>query len=161
MRRLLIAAALLVAPCAAVAQSPAPVEAAAPAATVLRNTPVVVALAEPVGSNTSKPGDRFAITLAEPLMVDGQVVNYIFVTVRIDLTPSANAAKLREREPYFRDALVRAGNRTPFTLASDYTKIDEARLVASLTRDAVAIAGAGAVRGVKVLSQAPKSLRVP
>ena len=96
-----------------------------------------------------------------PVVAGGKVVNYIFVTVRIDLSPSANAAKLREREPYFRDALVRAGNRTPFTLASDYTKIDEAKLIATLTRDAAAIAGPGVVRGVKVLSQAPKSLRVP
>ena len=96
-----------------------------------------------------------------PVVVGGKVINYVFVTVRIDLSASANAAKLREREPYFRDALVRAGNRTPFTLASDYTKIDEARLVAALTRDAAAIAGPGAVKGVKVVSQAPKSLRVP
>ena len=111
---------------------------------------------------TEESGQYVAVSpVGLPVVAGGKVVNYIFVTVRIDLTPSANAAKLREREPYFRDALVRAGNRTPFTLASDYTKIDEARLVASLTRDAVAIAGAGAVRGVKVLSQAPKSLRVP
>ena len=111
---------------------------------------------------TEESGQYVAVSpVGLPVVAGGKVVNYIFVTVRIDLTPSANAAKLREREPYFRDALVRAGNRTPFTLASDYTKIDEARLVASLARDAVAIAGAGAVRGVKVLSQAPKSLRVP
>jgi hypothetical protein len=96
-----------------------------------------------------------------PVVVDGKVINYVFVTVRIDLTPSANATKLREREPYFRDALVRAGNRTPFTLATDYTKIDEARLIAALTPAAAAIAGPGAIKAVKVVSQAPKSLRVP
>ncbi|RYF93758.1 MAG: hypothetical protein EON95_07825 [Caulobacteraceae bacterium] len=39
-----------------------------------KNTPVIVALAEPLGSNTNKPGDRFAIPLAEPLVVDGQVL---------------------------------------------------------------------------------------
>lgn len=96
-----------------------------------------------------------------PVVLDGKVINYIFVTVRVELSPSANAAKLREREPYFRDALVRAGNRTPFTKTSNYTQIDEAKLKAALMRDAPAIAGAGAVRGVTVVSQAPKSLRVP
>ena len=113
-------------------------------------------------SKAEESGQYVAVSpVGLPVVANGKVVNYIFVTVRIDLTPSANAAKLREREPYFRDALVRAGNRTPFTLASDYTKIDEARLVAALTRDAAAIAGPGAVKGVKVVSQAPKSLRVP
>lgn len=96
-----------------------------------------------------------------PVVLNGKVINYIFVTVRVELTPSANAAKLREREPYFRDALVRAGNRTPFTKTSNYTQIDEAKLKAALLRDASAIAGAGAVKGVTIVSQAPKSLRVP
>ena len=116
----------------------------------------------PAPTKSEESGQYVAVSpVGLPVVANGKVVNYIFVTVRIDLSPTANAAKLREREPYFRDALVRAGNRTPFTLASDYTKIDEARLVAALTRDAIAIAGAGAVRGVKVVSQAPKSLRVP
>lgn len=96
-----------------------------------------------------------------PVVLDGKVVNYIFVTVRVELSPSANAAKLREREPYFRDALVRAGNRTPFTKTSNYTQIDEAKLKAALMREVPAIAGAGAVKAITVVSQAPKSLRVP
>ena len=113
-------------------------------------------------SKSEESGQYVAVSpVGLPVVVGGKVINYVFVTVRIDLSASANAAKLREREPYFRDARGRAGNRTPFTLASDYTKIDEARLVAALTRDASAIAGAGAVKGVKVVSQAPKSLRVP
>lgn len=113
-------------------------------------------------SKSEESGQYVAVSpVGLPVVAGGKVVNYIFVTVRIDLSPTANAAKWREREPYFRDALVRAGNRTPFTLASDYTKIDEARLIAALTRDAAAIAGPGAVKGVKVVSQAPKSLRVP
>lgn len=74
MRGLLIAAAVLALPCASLAQTPPVVEAAAPAVTVAKNTPVIIALTEPLGSNTNKTGDRFAITLAEPLVVDGQVV---------------------------------------------------------------------------------------
>ncbi|HYE46315.1 MAG TPA: hypothetical protein VEA44_11150 [Caulobacter sp.] len=84
MRSLLIAVAVLAAPCAVLAQPDAPPAvpevdapasaAAAPSVTVAKNTLVTIALAEPLGSNTSKAGDRFAITLAEPLVVDGQVV---------------------------------------------------------------------------------------
>jgi hypothetical protein len=92
--------------------------------------------------------------VAMPIVVKGQLINYVFVYVRINLTTSANVTKLREKEPYFRDALVRAAHRTPFVLASDYQKIDEARLVATLTRDATAIVGPGQIRSVVVTSQA-------
>ena len=53
--------------------------------------------------------------VAVPVIVNGKVVNYVFVNVRIDLMPSANSMKLREREPFFRDALVRAAHRTPLS----------------------------------------------
>lgn len=85
MRRLLFAAALLAAPGVAPAQTPgspdvprAPAASppvASPAGPVIpKNTPILIALSEPVGSNTSKPGDRFAIVLAEPVVIDGRVV---------------------------------------------------------------------------------------
>ena len=91
-----------------------------------------------------------------PIVVKGELVNYVFVYVRLNLTSAANASKLREREPYFRDALVRAGHRTPFTLGNDYSKIDTARLTAVLQREAVAIAGQGQIRSVVVTSQTPR-----
>jgi hypothetical protein len=119
--------------------------------------------AEASGGGESKKGEGGQYVnispVALPIVVGGKVVNYVFVNVRIDLTPSADAVKIREREPYFRDALVRAAHRTPFTLAGDYTKIDEARLKAAVIRDAVALAP-GVVRGVVIVSQAPKSQRV-
>lgn len=95
--------------------------------------------------------------VALPIIVRGLLVNYVFVSVRIQLSALANTAKLRAKEPYFRDALVRAGHRSPFfTLATDYTKIDEAKLKAVLLREAIVIGGAKEVKGVVVLSQSPK-----
>lgn len=91
-----------------------------------------------------------------PIVSKGQLVNYVFVHIRINLTTGANAAKLREQEPLFRDALVRAGHRTPFTDPKDLSQVDAARLVATLTRDATAIAGPGQIRSVAVTSQAPR-----
>jgi len=91
-----------------------------------------------------------------PIVADGRLVNYVFVYVRLNLTSSANAAKLREREPYFRDALVRAAHRTPFTLVGDYGKVDVPRLTAALYREASAIAGPGMISSVVVTSQAPR-----
>jgi flagellar basal body-associated protein FliL len=91
-----------------------------------------------------------------PIVMKGQLVNYVFVYIRINLTSTANASRLREKEPYFRDALVRLGHRTPFTLASDLGKIDAPRLTAALSREAAIIAGPGQIRSVVVTSQAPR-----
>lgn len=91
-----------------------------------------------------------------PVIVDGELVNYVFVYVRINLTRSANALKLREREPYFRDALVRAGHRTPFTKADDFTSLDAAKISAAMKREAATIASAKDIAGVVVVRQTPK-----
>jgi hypothetical protein len=98
--------------------------------------------------------------LAMPVVVRGQLINYVFVYVRLNLTTGANVTRLREKEPYFRDALVRAGHRTPFVLAGDYQKVDEAKLTAAMLREAAAIAGPGQIRSAVVTSQAPQK-RVP
>ena len=46
------------------------------------------------------------------VVVNGQLVNYIFVNVRVNLTSRADVTKLREaKEPFFRDALVRDAHR--------------------------------------------------
>ena len=91
-----------------------------------------------------------------PIVADGVLVNYVFVHIRVNLTTSADVAKLREKEPFFRDALVRAGHRTPFTLKSDYGKIDAPRLIATLTRDVTAIVGPGQIKTIVLTSQQPR-----
>jgi hypothetical protein len=95
-----------------------------------------------------------------PVVVRGQLVNYVFVYVRLNLAANADVTRLRDKEPYFRDALVRMAHRTPFTVAGDYNRIDEGRLTAALAREAAAIAGEGTIRSVVVSSQAPQH-RVP
>lgn len=88
-----------------------------------------------------------------PIVVDGRLVNYVFVNVRLNLAANANTTKWREKEPFFRDALVRAAHRTPFTRPDDYQKVDAARLAAVLMREAGAIAGEGVVRSAVVTSE--------
>ena len=93
--------------------------------------------------------------VALPVVVKGQIVNYIFVGVRLNLAPMANVQKLREQEPFFRDALVRAAHREPFTKADDYLVIDEARLKAVMLKEGVRIGGRD-VQSVAVMTQTPK-----
>jgi len=101
-------------------------------------------------------------TVGLPIVSKGRLVNYVFVYVRINLTSGASAAKMREKEPFFRDALVRAGHRTPFTNPADLSSIDAAKLTAALTREATIIAGPGQIRSVVLTSQAPRRrIRTP
>jgi flagellar basal body-associated protein FliL len=95
-------------------------------------------------------------TVALPILSKNAVVNHVFVSLRINLTSAANAVRLREMEPLFRDALVRSAHRAPYTLASDLTKVDEPRLVATMTRQANMIAGPGQIRSVVISSQVPR-----
>ena len=67
----------------------------------------------------------------------------------------ANIQKLREREPFFRDALVRAGHRTPFTRKDDYLSLDVDRLKAVMLKEAVRLGGKD-IQSVSVMSQTAK-----
>ena len=91
--------------------------------------------------------------VAMPVVVDGKLVNYVFVTIRLGLSPDADAVKLRSMEPYFRDALVRVGHRTPFVRNDNYAKLDDARLKAALLREAAALAGPGKVVSVQIIRE--------
>jgi hypothetical protein len=64
---------------------------------------------------------------------------------------------MREKEPYFRDAMVRAAHRSPFNKPGDLNHVDEVKLIASLSRDAGVICGPGAVREIMIKSQTPKT----
>jgi hypothetical protein len=99
--------------------------------------------------------------VAIPIVIDGQLVNYVFVYARVNLKFGVDVTKLRDKEPFFRDALVRDAHRTPFIVPSDWRKIDEAKLTAALARDAAAITGPGVVASVVVTSQSPQKNVMP
>ena len=110
-------------------------------------------------ADPAAPHDAQGVTLspvALPIVVDGRLVNYVFATVKVVLRPGVDSVALQEKEPYFRDALVRAAHRTPFVLRYDYNHVDAARLRAVMMREASAIAGPNAVRDVVVVEQTPQ-----
>ena len=94
--------------------------------------------------------------LALPIVVKGQLVNYIFVTVRLGLSDKADAAKLRIKEPYFRDALVRAGHRTPFVRTDTYTALDDDKMKAALLREANLVTGPGMIVSAQIIREQPQ-----
>jgi hypothetical protein len=104
----------------------------------------------PGGQSLSMPG------VGLPIVVGGRLRNYVFVSLRLHLGGSATPESMRTKEAFLRDALVRAGHRTPFVVPDDLTRIDPAALSASLMRSAATIAGRGAVTRVEIVSQAPR-----
>ena len=116
------------------------------------------AFAAAEGGAPPKDAGQFVdlLPVALPILADGRLVNYVFVHVRINLTSAALPNRVRAKEPQFRDALVRAGHRTPFTVAADYSKVDTAKLSAVMMREAAAIAGPGQIKSVVVTSQQPR-----
>ncbi|HEY2660431.1 MAG TPA: hypothetical protein VGI79_11960 [Caulobacteraceae bacterium] len=125
------------------------------AASLLTLAAAAVQAAEPAKPETAE--DAVALSpVALPVIVDGRLANYVFVSVKVWLNPGVDQMVLRDKEPYFRDALVRAAHRAPFVIKGDYNHIDEGKLRAAMLRDATAIAGVGVIRSVQVVSQTPQ-----
>jgi hypothetical protein len=91
-----------------------------------------------------------------PIIADGRIRNYVFVTVRLTLAAGQTPETMRAKEPYYRDALVRAAHRTPFVLADDWTRIDAAAVSAMMMRVAPTISGPGSIARAEVALQAPR-----
>ncbi len=133
---------------------------------ILLSAALLAALAAPAAGTVSaaekkddNPGSGQFIDIspvAAPIVLHGQLINYVFVTLRLDLSPRADAIKLRDKEPYFRDAFVRAAHRRPFVKPGDYTHVDEGALKAAMMAESARIAGPGVVTGVEIRSAQPK-----
>ncbi len=118
-------------------------------------SPALAAGGPPKGETSGAFVDLASVGM--PIVANGRLVNYVFVDVRLVPAPRADVIKLREKEPQYRDALVRLGHRTPFTRADgDYAHVDEARLKAALLREVARIAGPKAFKDALIVRQTPK-----
>lgn len=91
--------------------------------------------------------------VALPIIEQGRLINFVFVTLRLNLAPSANAVALRDKEPWFRDALVHTAYRQPFSVAGSYVAVDIKALKARMMVEAAKIAGPGVVISVDLVGE--------
>lgn len=91
-----------------------------------------------------------------PVITDGRVRNYVFIVLKLHLGAGHTVEAVRAKEAHLRDALIRAGHRTPFVLPDTWVALDTTALSASLIRSATALIGRGAVTRVEVVSQSPR-----
>ena len=100
-------------------------------------------------------------SLALPIIADGRLVNYVFVQLSMTLKPEETAAMFEGKEPLLRDAVVREAHAKPFTRPDSYSAVDEARLKASILREANRLVGPGKVALVTVVKQTPRNFVPP
>jgi hypothetical protein len=91
-----------------------------------------------------------------PVIDGGRLRNYVFVSLRLHLGAGKTPQAMREKEPFLRDALVRAAHRTPFTQAGSWTQLNAQALSASLVQAANAISGRGSVTRVEIVAQSAR-----
>ena len=94
--------------------------------------------------------------LGLPVIEDGRLRNYVFVSLRLVLGGGKTVEQMRPKEAFFRDALVKAAHRTPFTVPGDWTRLDERALSNALVAAANSISGRGSVTRVEVVAQNPR-----
>ncbi|HEV7352435.1 MAG TPA: hypothetical protein VGN74_04825 [Brevundimonas sp.] len=112
--------------------------------------------AGPGGGGSSEPPMLSLLSVGLPVIAEGRVRNYVFMTIRLHIAPNNDLAPLRLKEPYFRDELVKAAHRTPFTVAGDYSRLDVAGISRVLTAAATRLVGRGVITRVEVVSQLPR-----
>jgi len=91
-----------------------------------------------------------------PVVVNNRVVNHIFVNIKIMLSPKGDMVKLQEKEPYFRDLLIKASHKNDLMLAGRQDTLDEAKLNLVLIPEFAKLAGKGAIKTIVIITQAPK-----
>ena len=116
-----------------------------------------VASTSQASSSGGAPDAAMSIAgLGLPVIEDGRLRNYVFVSLRVHLGAGKTPEQMKSKEPFLRDALVKAAHRAPFSVPGDWTRLNERALSASLIAASAAIAGRGSVTRVEVLAQNPR-----
>lgn len=90
--------------------------------------------------------------LAVPVLRDGQLTNYLFVSLRIEIANGVDLWATREKAHFLRDALVRASHSTDLSDAHDTNVLNEARAIEAYRAAAIEALGERAVGPITVVA---------
>jgi hypothetical protein len=90
--------------------------------------------------------------LAVPVVRDGRLVNYLFVSIRIEIAAGVDLWRTRERAHFLRDALVRASHGNDLADPEDNNSLNEARALEVYRAAAVQALGEQAVGRIAVVA---------
>lgn len=129
------------------------------------------AMAAPAFANSAKKkeeGDEQALdptyklgSMTIPIIVNGRVVNYVFVALTLRLASGADVEGFKAQEPALRDAIMRAAYRTPFVRADTWQEVDGPRLKAFVLGQCAVLFGKGKVASVDIVKQIPRQHVMP
>lgn len=114
------------------------------------------ASAAPSGDAAPTAATLNLVPLGLPVISEGRLRNYVFVSLRLHLAPGKTSEMARPYDPFIRDALVKAAHRVDFSVAGDWTRLNERALAAATLAAARVTAGEGMVASVEVATQAPR-----
>jgi hypothetical protein len=109
------------------------------------------AKAEDEGATTSARS-MDAPYLAVPVVRDGQLVNYLFVSLRIEIAPQVDLWRTRERAHFLRDALVRASHANDLVDAHDNNALNEPLALRVYRAAAIQALGERAVGNIQIVA---------
>lgn len=112
--------------------------------------PAAKAKGEEEAGATSRSMD--APYLAVPVVRDGVLVNYLFVSVRVEIANGVDLWRTRENAHFLRDELVRASHSTDLSDPSDPNRLNEARAIEVYRAAAAAALGERAVSRVSIVA---------
>ncbi|MBY0567960.1 MAG: hypothetical protein K2P70_11630 [Hyphomonadaceae bacterium] len=90
--------------------------------------------------------------LAVPVVRDGTLVNYLFVSIRIEIAQGVDLWQTRERAHFLRDALVRASHANDLSNPNDPNGLNDARAIEVYRAAAIQALGEQAVGGVSIVA---------
>ncbi|MBI3437920.1 MAG: hypothetical protein HY054_04600 [Proteobacteria bacterium] len=90
--------------------------------------------------------------LAVPVVRDGRLVNYLFVSLRIQISPHVDLWRTREKAQFLRDALVRASHANALADPNDNNALNQALAIQVYRQAASQTLGADAVAGITIVS---------
>ncbi|MBI1685631.1 hypothetical protein [Caulobacter hibisci] len=100
-------------------------------------------------------------SMALPIVAEGRLINYVFVDLSLTLPPEGDVTVFAGKEPFLRDALVRAAHKQPFNKPGSYVLLDEAKLKSTVMREVTTLVGKGKVASVTIGKQTPRNFVPP
>lgn len=85
-----------------------------------------------------------------PVIRDGRLTNYLFVSLRLEIAPNVDVWAARDRAQFLRDALVRASHRGQLADPQNEDRLNEPAALAAFNAAAREALGATAVTNLRV-----------
>ena len=91
--------------------------------------------------------------IAIPIIVDGRLLNYVFINLSLKLAATVPTTAMDGQEPLLRDAIVKLAHNSPFTAADTYNEVDAVKFKSAVLSEATKLLGKGKVASVEITKQ--------